>query len=218
MYINAAVMFNIALKAYEKTGLIHLAENPLKQDAIVAIIMSVVSLETFINEVAELAAHPHPVGPRGPYPVPANVANLAFVLEDLVHKRESIKLKFQLAKILLSGESYAKGEQPYQDFALLIELRNAIIHQRPLDVFRFDPDRRGVVTTPPDILEKLRSKDILYAETQTTWINQVMTSAAARWACNAAANMVHSITNIVPESSLKESVDLFYQHTFHTVD
>lgn len=39
--------------------------------------------------------------------------------------------KFDMALLLNSKESFNKGEQPYQDAKLLVDLRNALVHFRP---------------------------------------------------------------------------------------
>jgi hypothetical protein len=46
-------------------------------------------------------------------------------------ERASVLEKFQMALLLAAREPFDKGLQPYQDAALLIKLRNALVHFEP---------------------------------------------------------------------------------------
>jgi hypothetical protein len=105
---------------------------------------------------------------------------------------------FQWARILLAGQGYDKGAQPYQDFDLLMDIRNAIVHLKPEKMYS--------KTSP--LMQRLMSKGIC-GETSlqqpSSLVSQVSTRAAARWACNVAVDMVESIGDTLPEGSLSRA-------------
>jgi hypothetical protein len=179
-----------------------------ERDPLTAIVFSAATLEAFINEAAMLAAqrpNPH----FSPTP-PPSVRIFADLLDEVERSRGSIQLKFLLAKSIFTGESYNKGTQPYQDFDLLIRLRNELVHLRPKENFEFNPES-GMSVKPAPIIEKLRSRNILAEHLpNASLILLVSTRASARWACNTAAAMIQSVLEFIPESEFKSFLDLSY--------
>jgi hypothetical protein len=53
---------------------------------------------------------------------PSNLSDLASILEEIETNRGSIQLKYLWTKKILTGTTYDKGAQPYQDFDLLCRL------------------------------------------------------------------------------------------------
>ena len=66
-YVTSPPLFGIATSAYHRTQSSLDDRSPEQADAIVAVIFSVVSLETFINEIRTLASMtPVPISPSEP--------------------------------------------------------------------------------------------------------------------------------------------------------
>jgi hypothetical protein len=185
-------LHGLAKNAYERTKQAPSERSPGQHDALSAIVLSVVSLEAFIGELVEFV--------RVVFPAPADAERkrgraLVSMLDLVEEKREQIALKFQLTKFILTGTPYDTGTKPYQDFDLLLSVRNGLIHPKP---FVIKPSEPG---TPVDPLhkfrEKCRSLNILAELPKTDAVaplsTLIETKAAARWACNTAAEMVHSI-------------------------
>jgi hypothetical protein len=182
----------LAKKAYERTLTAGSERTPDQPDALSAIILSVVSLEALIGELVEvvrglLPHHPKDSRNRGKALIDA--------LELIEEGRGQLALKFQIAKLILSGTPYETGARPYQDFDLLLEIRNGLIHPK---AFAVKPDESGSPLDPlRKFRERLRSLEII-AEIPSenvmapfsTW---VQTKAAGRWACNTAVGMAHSL-------------------------
>ncbi len=67
------------------------------------------------------------------------------------------------------------------------------------------------------IIERLRSKNILAEQWvgrlagNESWLNRIGTRAAARWACNAAAEIGKSVLAMVPESEFKRTLKEVYR-------
>jgi hypothetical protein len=214
MFINAGPLFGRAKAAYERAKATSSSDRQSGQmDALEAIVFSVAALEGFINEAAELATLPAPPGIQ---PSPPAVKTFARLVEEVERSRGNLQLKFLRARHAFMGEMYDTGSLPFQDFALLVDLRNALMHYRSLESFHVD--KNGVLTfTPAKILKRLRSKDIL-AEREpsvtASWLLAIATVAMARWSCKSAAAMVASLLNMLPESHFKEQMEFFYRQPF----
>ena len=53
--------------------------------------------------------------------------------DEIETNKGSMKLKYLLSYSILSGRPCNKGGSPYQDFSLLIEARNLLMHMKPSD-------------------------------------------------------------------------------------
>lgn len=147
--------------------------------------------------------------------------------EELEANKGSINLKYLLAYSILSGSRCNKGGQPYQDFVLLIEARNGLMHMKPND---FSVEARpGGTPMEQDLkfIRRVRALGILDASQPIlpfTNVNatqsdaslqipiplplnfQIATGAAACWACNTAADVVDSILKVTPDGPHKPNL------------
>jgi len=195
-------------------------------DAVVSIIMSVAALEAFINEASELADQHLALGEaQGPTSV-SEFASVSKLVED--HQGQ-VQLKYLLASKLLAGRMIDKGSSTYQNFDMLIRLRNELIHYKPADRFVFS-EETGHRVEHPNIVKKLRSKGITGIQSDpvdgvsmaASWVYIITTKAAARWACNTAGDIVWHILNSIPENKeppphmmgFKEKMESFYRRAF----
>ena len=169
--------------------------------ALTAIVFSVVAMEAFINEMAEMAS----TALEKRETEPKKIAAFAEMVKYVEESRGSREMKYDLARWACAGQLYNKGANPYQDFADLIATRNALIHYKLLDKITFGEDG-STTMAEPKILERLRAKAILADIPEglnVPWIEKVGTPAAARWACNTAAAMVNSIIDALPAGLFK---------------
>jgi hypothetical protein len=213
IFFSAAPLFGIARRAYERTNDAASDTDGSQTDALVAVVFAAAALEAFMNEVGKLAAVRSEANP--PF-----VKILGDVLEEIEESDGGVRLKFLLARAVLAGEAYDKGSQPYQDFALLFALRNHLVHMRPREQMEYT-DESGVSFTPPKIVERLRSKNILAkvdADAATQFIVFISTRAVARWACNVAAEMLRSLLAVVPDSRFRQDLESFYGRYFERVE
>jgi len=119
-------------------------------------------------------------------------------LENL---KGSIKAKYCLAFFLLAGVKMEKGVSPWQDFDLLVDLRNSLIHpklDRIVDTSTGPISAEGYrIATPgglsvkmeyPTTIDKLDRKGILAPRPKenviTSWTQIISTPAVAKWAVN----------------------------------
>jgi hypothetical protein len=121
-------------------------------------------------------------------------------------------MKFRLARVLLDNKPYAQGARPYQDFALLIDLRDALTHAKGIELYEVGPDGSLAPTKrPPKVFDQLRSENIL-AEvldpTSQNWFNIMAMPAVARWGLTSASTMIRSLIDAMPDGEFANMVAL----------
>lgn len=153
MYVNAGSLFKNAVEVC--TGLTASAEMQVRRDALVTIVLATISTEAFINEFHHLAKDQS--GPAAPGWINA----LGDVLGEAEESRASIESKYQLARFILTGQPFDRGASPFQDFALLISVRNLIVHAKPQEA-TVQKDAHGKLTwVEPRIMHRLESAGAL---------------------------------------------------------
>lgn len=217
MFLYGGLIHGVAREAYGRTMTAPSDLDHIGNDALVAIVFSAAALEAFFNEMADLAGSDAMNSSLHP-PNPTSVAVYARLAAEVEESRGSIALKFRLARGLLNGEGGDKGSSAYEDFSLLMELRNALVHLKPAHEITLDPVGRYSLE-PAKIIKRLRAKGILaVAEggAQMSWLPSICTRAAARWACNTATDTVHLIIEAMPETVLKVLLSV-YTRSFQRV-
>ena len=124
--ITAPRLFLVAREAYEQLISAHSRPKGVSV-GLTAIVFAAVSLEALINEVTELAALEIAEQENSD----PELLSFVEVIDEIERSRGSTRLKFLLASSVLGGETYEKGSNPYQDYALLTSLRDALVHLKP---------------------------------------------------------------------------------------
>jgi hypothetical protein len=146
---------------------------------------------------------------------PGWIKALGDILGEAEKSHASIELKYQLAKFTLTGQPFDKGALPFQDFALLIEIRNILVHQKPLEASLEKNDSGEFVWTKPPSMRRLHAARIIGVDDSlkdaatrnnadkliADMVAQISSQAVAQWACRAAAGMVNALLDSVPEGS-----------------
>ena len=161
-------------------------------DTCVAILFAAASLEAFANEVGYLAREPLQSNPE--------IRSIGQLFEELEFSA-SVQSKFLLLRALFARQPYDKGANPYQDFSLLIALRNELVHRR---TERYEVDASDAPLTTNALLERLRSKNIIaepLSSKPQVWgfFLAIETPAVARWALATAAAMMKDIAAAAPQ-------------------
>src|SRR5882762_8714497 len=135
MFLNAYKLHALAVKHYLAMDRPPGDRFPGSEDALVSIVVAAISLEAFINEFGGTAAiHATLEG------TPGWVNALAAVLDEAENNRASITSKFQLAMLTISGKPFDRSAAPFQDFDLLMRLRNEIVHLKPFETIEETQD------------------------------------------------------------------------------
>ena len=184
--------------------------------SLVALVFSVVWLESYLNELIHhaftIGQHADRGGQMG------RVRNLV-TATDLRRRDSSLSVKAQVLAIGLSGQPMNTGAQPFQDFGLLISLRNVLVHQRPEQVsFPLPPDDAD--PTFPDkhlskLVKALADRDLVPRPIPR---GEVLSSSIARarvaiWSFNVATRVARHLFDLMDEGFTKQvalmSVDEF---------
>jgi len=110
---------------------------------------------------------------------------------DVLEKLE-IRTKVIIISRLLTGLSFSKGEQPFQDFNTLVKLRNDIVHYKMHD-------------SVPSYVGHLEQRRIALPNPRTQlsvdypWPSKISTTEGIRWANNTVCKIVNEIVNSIPE-------------------
>ena len=217
MFINSGCLFGIAKQAYERA----MAETEdddrswKSQEPLISVLFAAATLEAFVNEIGEMASQPSFPDPEFGQD-PAQVQNLAYLLSEVIDARGNINLKFLTAKLALTGKTFDKGMNPYQDFAILIDLRNSLMHLKFDRINSIKVNEVDIVH--PNVINKLQSKNILAQfdngeNAAATWFMKVGTPAVARWACNTTVEIIKDIVESIPQSGFRSTIDLIYCRT-----
>jgi hypothetical protein len=173
-------------------------------DTIVSIVLAAATTEAFINELTELVALQRDAAYRRTNPISHSMRDFADALQEIEESRGSLALKYLIASQTLSGSTFDKGSNPYQDFATLINLRNDLMHLKPRDTF-LEPDNGlpGIIQ-PPKYIRGLQQRGLAHTPPQgvsMSWLNMLRTAQIAVWACDTAHNIILAILNSIPDES-----------------
>ncbi len=129
-------------------------------------------------------------------------------LKALERCRASVEAKYQLAKRMLSGRQYDRGNQSYQDFKMLIDLRNAIVHIKTLHVYEVTPTGVNPLTQLPRVINQLEARGVLadvsaVSDPPASWIERLQCLGSARWSCTSAENMIDSVIAAMADSRFR---------------
>jgi len=89
------------------------------------------SAEAFINEIPQLAAEA-----AGDSTEPGWVKAMGEIVGAAEESHAPIESKYHLASLVLTGHVFDKGVQPFQDFKILVDLRNLVVHTKPGEAIR----------------------------------------------------------------------------------
>lgn len=209
-YSTAGNLFISAVDAYQysKThSLTPFAGSPISaaQAASASIIFAYIAAEAFVNELAMFGELLNRADS------PGWVKSLADMLGDAEQSRTSTESRFQLAKFILSGHAFDRGGMPFQDFALMVRLRNMLVHHKPQEATA-RLSEGNFEWIDPKIVAELHKKGVLQPNTSfklrmtkhdaltlsANFMPTVSTPEVARWACSSAASMVLAVVDAIP--------------------
>lgn len=203
-YFHATYLFEVALRAAK-------AKSGRTGQPIVAIVFCATALEAFINECGRLAR-------AVPTASKQNIVDsFSSVMLELEDRRESIAVKYHLGLLVFKGATWDEGSQPFQDFKLLISLRNELAHMKgdmwetEIEQGRRDPER--LPKQYPKFVRELHDRNVIPKPSRSTsWLEQVCNPAVAHWACRTASAMTREFYASVPDGYFKQSLA---DHLFH---
>ena len=204
-YFHAESLWSFAKKLAERFEKSEREEDASRTPAGLSVILfAAMTVETFINELTELAAQEGRRDDR--------MKALADALEEIEESRGSIRLKFLTVGLAL-GTPIRKGEEPYQSFNLLFKVRDAVVHLRP---YRHTFTETGVEAEPRRLLDELHRQRKLISDPTSrpaqSFLSMIATSALCYWSVNTASAAVSHVVKLLPEGDFKKRV------TVHVAD
>ena len=174
----ASDLYHIAKGGYRRS-LEAGAGNP---DALIAIIFSCATLEAYINQAISIAGIHEQVDPK--------IKAFADIVGDMAGKDSSVTTLYHTARWVLTSETFDRGLRPYQDFALLVRIRNALIHLKPDRIINGQPEK----SAQTKLLEELQRKGLteVHLPLRGTWTIYLHNPEVAKWACDTASQMIQS--------------------------
>lgn len=157
-------------------------DNNYSESAIDVFILSVSALEAFINEVAFT-------------PMSGVIGRLG-IAGDMVEDLELAR-KYYLVPLLAWHHTYDRGRQPYQDFKMLVAVRNDLVH------FKMKFYGHG---EEPGYAKTLSQRGLLLPKPASPhmgflWPAELLTSKAALWAHNTACRMVRTFMDMADDET-----------------
>lgn len=157
-------------------------DNNLSSHAIDVYILSVTALEAFINEVCF-------GGPK------ISMINGTPAPRDLIEDLE-IRKKYYLLPLLLWGKTYEREVRPYQDFEMLVRIRNDLIHYKMRGYQRGKEPKyfnvlaaRGALLTSP------------HSDADFAWVFKIFNSKGALWAYNTTCQMAKELLKLADQQT-----------------
>ena len=220
MYVNAGFLFRNAAEIGGRLADSVAVES--RRDALVTITLATISTEAFINELHHYARDASGTA------APGWINALRDVLEEAEKSRASIEAKYQLASFIMSGQPFDRGAPPFQDFALLIKVRNLIVHLRPQEATVEKGKNGELFWVEPSIMRSLQIAGVLKVSEDTKGaaerlgadaitsdlLTAISSRPVARWACSAAAGIVNGILELIPKSRYSAAAESMYRKHF----
>jgi hypothetical protein len=181
--LSAGLLFAAAREASEEDGFG--AYGPL-----IALIFSAAAIEGFVNElIHEFKLQDVPN---------ERTKALSVICSEIDERNASVSLKIQVIASGLQGKPFDPGAQPFQDFALLMRIRNLLMHMRP-QVLELGEDSEPI--EHESIVRALAGRGVVtLSSSPPNWstIGILSTPSVARWAYRTAVDIVEAFTKILP--------------------
>lgn len=193
-----SVLFRIASKA------VCLSRHD-NQQAISALVFSFLGTEGFVNTLASISPKDIPGKDA-----PAKALQLHDALAELEHTKESLTSKIQIAKIILSGVRYDPGVPPFQDFRILVRIRNQLVHHHPQHIYgQVGKDDFG--TEFPTFLRDLESRSLIMPfdrKVVQSWEGLISTPQVAEWAYRSVHTVITDLVASYPPCPIKRIMEM----------
>ena len=144
-------------------------------------------------------------------PASSSLSTCAEILQEIEDSRGSLTLKYLMASQILSGKPFEKGRNPYQDFALLISLRNDILHLKPRA-----SSSAGISTIPKYIIG-LQQRGLAMASSANmpiSWFDSLHTREMAEWSVASAREIILAILSSISDGQdpMLDHIKSTFQH------
>ena len=194
MLYHSGHILVVARRAYERS----LSDS---SEAMPAIILAALSVECFLNDLAERFSMDLFRTECGEY---SDAAHWLGVLET--SKASTLK-KIEAVYFVFRKVDIDRGAQPYQDVRLLFQLRNELAHRKPESTGDWGLANREKDHEPHKYVKELASRGIIELpppNAPPVWSQFVLTASTAKWSYNTATGMMQFLTELFPPGKFSE--------------
>jgi hypothetical protein len=174
-------------------------------EALATIIFSAIAVEAFINGIPELASNPT----QNDRFTNEEIV-LGSLLDELENQRASVKAKIGFMHFFFTKSPLDKGSLPFQDYSLLLDIRNAIMHKKP-ERIDISSEANTEAITPHHIVKKLALRGLLempQGQHVLFWYNAIQDRAVAEWAYTSGCSMMDYVISLFPEGNFKRTLQM----------
>ncbi len=173
-----------------------------EKKGIVCAILCVATVEGLINDIIGwyLRAEKDPV-------VFPNEECYAYIKEDEKKLLKELKKNIKMpAKVLLLGK-WKKDDALYQDFCVLLKIRNGLTHNKPEELSLCE--ETGIYSGYPKYLKNLLQKKIIIMSHQSpsSWAESLEHSEFCLWCMDTCNLVLRELKNKMPESRTKKYIN-----------
>ena len=176
---HVRTLYRLALREMASGGVAVHGINSYTHYAAPAYVSAVQAVEAFLNETA-----------FGPVAQMTLKESALWQLDRDWLERMDIKHKLLLVPQLLFGTTFDRAAQPYQDFDLLLRVRNDFVHYK-------------MYRSPPKYVKALEQRSIALStgrkEADYAWVHKLSSSEGIRWAHNTACRVVQALAQMIPD-------------------
>ena len=157
-----------------------------------AYISAIASLEAFVNETF-----------LGVFSKNLYTDSPLWLLDsDWVEKLE-LRHKLIIVPQLLFGQTYKRGEPPFQDLQLLFRVRNDVVHYK----MKFPNSSDGLPKYVKDLVSrKIALQSPAPGKGDYPWISKICTTEGIRWANNTVCRAVKKLVSFVPDNQKRDFI------------
>lgn len=198
MISSSRRFLKIALEYYKIAKDLEKSNSNSSIESLISIIFAHSYLEGYINDMVEFQA----------FELSTELDMLRNIWPIIERKR--LIDKYEIVHISLTGKPTDKKQPPFQDFYMLNNLRNKIIHLEPI---KGTIKERKVIFKTPKSIGYLKSKGIIPGDSSVieSWLAKIGTPKVAKWACETAIKVTNTIYEAIPDSLRKTKPKaLFY--------
>lgn len=191
-------LLGLARKAHERS----LSDS---SEASVSIMLSVMTLECYVNEFSHRVSRYQESDGLKP------LTDLSFMLDVHEKNKNSLLSKIELIHYFLTGFKVDKGSRHFQDLSMLIKLRNALVHRKPESTGGFNADPEAVYGLHP-FVKFLVERELIDKPSEKMppiWSHHINSPVVAAWAHNTVVEAILSTVAMLPDSGTKQIEEFF---------
>jgi hypothetical protein len=155
------------------------------------IILVAASLEAFINEYIDSKSRK--------LSRKSDHREMARLLNKLTEEKIELKLKWQLVPQIIWQKQFSQDQKPWQDFDVLIRLRNDLLHYKgQLHPRDYVPKYLGQVV---HLLSKYEEPVCDLSGRSDDWVDRICNYEVAKWAYNTGIGMINELLDFGDEQT-----------------